>query len=97
MNMFCLVYVYECFTYMNVCVPHMCLVPSEVRRGVRSPGTEVRDDCRCWGLNPEPLQEQPVLLPTPATSCCSVTVQLLPPSSVIPILGYFAHILALFP
>ena len=34
--------------------------------GVRSSGTEVKDacelPCRCWELNPGPLEEQPVLL-----------------------------------
>lgn len=40
------------------------LVPVEVR----FPGTENRDacepSCRCWELNPDPLQEQQALSPT---------------------------------
>ena len=37
-----------------------------VKESVRSPGTGVTDSCEsphgCWGLNPSPLEEQPVLL-----------------------------------
>lgn len=33
------------FTFMvYVCVPHVCLVPTEAKEGVRSPGTGVKDD-----------------------------------------------------
>lgn len=50
---------------MNVCEPHVCLVPKEIRRGCKIP----------WNLsyrwllgNPGPLKErQPVLLTTEAS------------------------------
>lgn len=45
-------------TYLNLSYVHWC-------EDVRS-GTRVTDSCdlpyRCWGLNPGPLEEQPVLL-----------------------------------
>lgn len=31
-----------CFAYMYVCVPHICMVPVEVRKGNRSHGTGVK-------------------------------------------------------
>lgn len=30
----------------------LCLVPSEARRGIESPGTGVTNQCRCWELDP---------------------------------------------
>lgn len=32
---------YKCFACMYICVPHVCLVPKEVRRGCPTPGTGV--------------------------------------------------------
>lgn len=53
---------YQC---LHVCLA--CLVPKEARRGVRSPSARVMGNCDlphgCWELNPDPLQEQLVLLP----------------------------------
>lgn len=34
---FIFVFVYKCFVCMNVCIPYVCLVPTEVRRGHRVP------------------------------------------------------------
>lgn len=56
-------YVYVCFHSMFVCAPHACLVLKEPRRGRQISyisGSELLS--RCWGLNPESLSEQPVLL-----------------------------------
>ena len=44
-------YVYGCFTCMYVCAPHVCLVPTEVKRGHWIPETGVTDSseppCEC--------------------------------------------------
>lgn len=60
-------YVYGCFAYMCVRVPHaymQCLHRPE--KGVGFPGTAVMDgyvlQCRCLELNPRPLEEQSVLV-----------------------------------
>lgn len=61
------------FMYVNIlppciCIPHVCLVPKEVRKSVEFPGTGVMDKCEplcgCWELNLGLPQEQPVLLTT---------------------------------
>jgi hypothetical protein len=54
-------------TYISINHVHAwCLQWPE--QGVRSPGAGITDHCeppcRCWELNPGPLQEQPVLLTT---------------------------------
>ena len=50
---------------MYVYAPCACLVPMKARRGVRSPGTGVKDGCEppcgCWESNPGPLEKQFVL------------------------------------
>lgn len=50
---------------MYIGTPHICLVPAEVRKqGIL--GTKITDDCEppcgCLEENPDPLQEQQVLL-----------------------------------
>lgn len=62
----CLFYVYESFaSCMYVYGVHACLIPIEVRKGIRSLRTGVMDVCEhlcgCWVLNPGPLEEQTVL------------------------------------
>lgn len=51
---------------VSSCVSFVCLAPSEVKEGLRSPATGVPEGsqlpCGCWALNPCPLEEQPVLL-----------------------------------
>lgn len=42
-NKFYLFYVFGCFAYMYVWVPHACLVPVEARKCFKCPGTRVRD------------------------------------------------------
>jgi hypothetical protein len=45
----------------------VCLVPEEAREVIRFPGTGVKGSelpCGCWELNPGPLLEQRVLLPS---------------------------------
>lgn len=48
---------------LPVCI---CLVPEEVKEVVGTPDTGVMDSyetsCRCWDLNPDPLQEQVCLI-----------------------------------
>lgn len=48
------------------CVLLVCLVPTEGRKGIGSPGIGVTVDCELpcgfWELNLCPLEEQPVLL-----------------------------------
>lgn len=66
----CLTYLFcgrECFACMDVCVPCMYLVPTEVRVGILgSPGTGVTGDCKLpCGYGEQSsgsLQEQQVLL-----------------------------------
>ena len=47
-------------------VHHVCAMPMRPEEGDRFPRTGVTDSvsppCRCWGLDPGPLEEQPVLL-----------------------------------
>lgn len=56
---FILLYVFEWFSYMDICVPRACLVYTEVRRGWQRPrnwsycGPEL--PCRCWESNPGSL------------------------------------------
>ena len=48
---------------MDVCAPHVFLVPREDRRGVGSPETGVIDGHgECWCPNLGPLREQQVFL-----------------------------------
>lgn len=61
--LFILFYMYECFAWMSVCVPHTWLVLMEFRGGcIRYPGTGVMNVCEpphwCWELSPAPLQAQ---------------------------------------
>lgn len=41
-GLFILSYMFECFAYMYVCVPHVCLVTMEAGRSF---GTGIRDGC----------------------------------------------------
>ena len=45
---------------------HIGVFPVCLCEGIRSSGTGVTDSCElpcgCWGLNPGPLEEQPVVL-----------------------------------
>ena len=47
------------FAYMCVCVPCVCLVPTEARRGyhIYWDWNYRQLPCGCWELNPGPLQE----------------------------------------
>lgn len=51
---------------MCVCTPQYMPGVLRPEEGMGSPETEVTDDCElpygCWGLNLDPLEEQPVLL-----------------------------------
>lgn len=38
-------YVYECLACIDICVPCVCSVPGEDRKGNRSPGTAVTEGC----------------------------------------------------
>lgn len=51
---------------MCVCAPHVCLVPTEARRGYVTPGVTDSSESLpgCWEFNPGPVEEQPVLLTT---------------------------------
>lgn len=53
----------ECFACMNVCVPVVCLVPSQAEEGVGSSGMVVKLPCWCWELNmyKNPIQDWQVL------------------------------------
>jgi hypothetical protein len=57
-------YVYVPHECMHACMHVWCLQRPE--EGTRSPGTGVTNDCKppreCWESNPDPQQEQPVLL-----------------------------------
>ena len=69
-----IVFIFEVFSYsiflifidFYMYIPHACLMPAEVRRGIRSPGTGVTDGweppCGCRELNSGPLEEQAMLL-----------------------------------
>lgn len=63
----------RCFTCMCACVP-VCRVPSEARRGVRSPGNGITDSsgswCRCWTSNSCALGEQNFLITVPPDLPC---------------------------
>jgi hypothetical protein len=54
--------------YLSVLYIHGCFACMCLCEGVRTPGIGIIDcyelPCRCWELNPDPLQEQPVLLTT---------------------------------
>ena len=56
--------VYGCFVCIYVHVHSWCL--QRLENGARSSGTGVKDGCEppcvCWELNPDPLEEQLVLL-----------------------------------
>ena len=58
---------YGCLDYM-LWYECACLVCTQARTGHWTAGTGITDDrqlpCRCWELNPGPLQEQPVFLTT---------------------------------
>lgn len=60
---YCFILVYGYFAYTHV---HVCLVPTEVREGIGSPGTGVTVccvlPCSCWGSNQSVLEDQRVLL-----------------------------------
>jgi hypothetical protein len=59
-------YVYSCLACMYTCV-YVCLVSMEARRGGWIPWNwsySYEPLFWCWGLNPSPLEEQPVLLTT---------------------------------
>lgn len=58
-------YVYECLTFMYICIPCVCLAPAEASRVHRTRAVTSSYDlsCGCWKLNPD-LLEQQVLLPT---------------------------------
>ena len=51
---------------MCVCAPHVCLMPTEARRGNWILWNWSYRQCElpygCWELNPGPLEEQSVLL-----------------------------------
>ena len=60
---FILFYVYECFVYMDVCAPHVCLVPKEFRTGCRIPATGITDSFKLpylsiLGASLGPMSEQ---------------------------------------
>ena len=44
---------------VHACTPCACVVPLNVRKGIRSFGTRIRGDselsCGCWELSPDPL------------------------------------------
>lgn len=46
---------------MYVCIPHACLLPTEVQQAVWSPETGLKDGCellcRYWELNLDSLEE----------------------------------------
>ena len=58
------VWFYGTCVCLSLCMHITCVYP-EVRKGVRSPGTEITDSCEppCghWESNPGPLQEQALL------------------------------------
>lgn len=68
-----LFYVHGCFAYMYVCVPHhMCVwCPRKPEESIESCRMVVTDGsglpCSCWELNPDPPEEQSMLL-TPEAS-----------------------------
>ena len=66
----CLFYFILFYFIFDVCfaifLPHLYLLPVEARNDTGFTRTEVTDGweliCRCWELNPGPLEEKPVLL-----------------------------------
>jgi hypothetical protein len=62
--------VYWELAYLYVRV-YICLVSRGQKSGVASPNTRATDgyelSCKCWALNPGPLEEQPVLLTIEST------------------------------
>lgn len=53
-------HVYEHSACVSICVPHVCLLPSEARAGLMN----------MLGIEPQSLKKQPVLLPAlPSTQC----------------------------
>jgi hypothetical protein len=56
----------ECFAYMYICVPCVCLGPQMTREDVRSPGDGVIDCCKLLicihsEMNLSPVHEQQIL------------------------------------
>lgn len=53
---------------MYICAPHVCLLPTEVRRH-RTLSTEIADGCMlpcgCWELNLGALEQQVLLIAEP--------------------------------
>lgn len=51
---------------MHISAPYACWCPWRPQEGLTSPETGVTEGCelphRCWELNPESLEEKPVLL-----------------------------------
>lgn len=61
MYVICIMYMYYSFACMYVCVPHVCLVPLELKESVVSPGTGILDSCKpceCWESNLGLMHEQ---------------------------------------
>lgn len=52
-------YVYVCF---YVCAPCVCMMSMDIRKAYKFPGNRIlfsyEPTCRCWELNPGPLQKQ---------------------------------------
>lgn len=47
-------YIHRCLAYIYVCVPHVCLLPMEAKRGHQIPwywGYRWKPPCACWELN----------------------------------------------
>lgn len=61
-----------CFARMYVCVPHVCLVPTEITRGHWIPGTGVTDnwDTVVLGTEPVPLNALNRGAVTPVLNLC---------------------------
>lgn len=66
LNFFLWIYMYECFSFMYVWVPHVHLVPKGVRREQWISQTRSYRQLRAatWELGTDPLGEQPVLTTT---------------------------------
>ena len=58
---------YGCFVYMHVCVPRVPSTHKGQNRALDPLGARIIDvcelPCRCWEQTPNPLEEEPVLLP----------------------------------
>jgi hypothetical protein len=61
-----LLYVYECFICIPVSVPSMFMVPKEAGRKhqILLGSDGCKPPCECWELNPDPLEEQQLLINT---------------------------------